>query len=65
MIGELSAFVIHRPKGLVANAIYVARHCQEKSSRFSDLFDDYPNRIDTTMSLPFKCKGNTFFQCTK
>ena len=33
----------------------VARHWQEKCTRFSILFDEYPNLIDTTIFL-FKCR---------
>ena len=60
MIWELSVFVIHRLYSLGSLKLYMARHQQEKSSRFSVLFDEYPDLYDTATIFPlFFCK-NTF-----
>ena len=54
MIRELSAFVIHRPEGLVAEMRFMWPAIVKRSLLgFSDLFDDYPNQIDTTIAFPF------------
>ena len=59
-IWEPSAFVIHRLYSLGSLKLYMARHQQEKSSRFSVLFDEYPDLYDTATIFPlFFCK-NTF-----
>ena len=43
----------------------MARHQQEKSSRFSVLFDEYPDLYDTATIFPlFFCK-NTFLSNVK
>ena len=54
MIGELFVFVIHWPCGLVAGMRFMWPAIDRRSHLgFSDLFDDYPDRIDTTKSVSF------------
>ena len=56
MIWEPSAFVIHRLYSLGSLKLYMARHQQEKSSRFSVLFDEYPDLSRHPYESFFFCK---------
>ena len=54
MIRELLVFVIHWPCSLVAKMRFMWPAINKRSHLgFSNLFDDYPDRIDTTKSVSF------------